>query len=246
MLPVGIVFELLFVALLLLWRKKRKSAAAFILLAMSVLWVSSMPVVASYLLGGLEQQYPGVPMSEVPVSECIVVLGGSLEPVLPPRVDVDLRDSADRILKAADLYKAGKAPLIIVAAGNQPWSAYGQTEAQATSELLVNWGVPATAIMSEGESRNTQENAANSKTLLDSAACQTPLLVTSAAHMARSVATFEKIGVNVFPVSADVRVGRTPYLTVFNFIPDADALETTSDAMREWMGQIVYQLRGWN
>jgi len=72
------------------------------------------------------------------------------------------------------------------------------------------------------------------------------LLVTSAAHMPRSVAAFEKAGVEVFPVSTDVRVIRASGLTVFDFLPHAGALSMTSDAMREWLGRKVYEFRGWN
>jgi uncharacterized SAM-binding protein YcdF (DUF218 family) len=42
------------------------------------------------------------------------------------------------------------------------------------------------------------------------------LLVTSAAHMPRSVGAFEQVGVEVFPVSTDVRVVHASAVTVFD------------------------------
>jgi len=75
--------------------------------------------------------------------------------------------------------------------------------------------------------------------------CDEPLLVTSAAHMKRSVAVFESLGVDVFPVSADVRVVKKPELTVLDFLPDAEALKQTTDAIHEWIGQWVYRMQGW-
>jgi uncharacterized SAM-binding protein YcdF (DUF218 family) len=62
--------------------------------------------------------------------------------------------------------------------------------------------------------------------------------------MKRSVAVFERLGVTVFPVSADVRVVKNSNLTVFDFLPDAEALNQTSDAIREWMGQKVFEMQG--
>jgi uncharacterized SAM-binding protein YcdF (DUF218 family) len=109
----------------------------------------------------------------------------------------------------------------------------------------VEWGVPRVAILSEGESRNTRENALNSKRLIELLACDSTLLVTSAAHMPRSVAAFEKVGVEVFPVSTDVRVVGASKFTMFDFLPHAGALSMTTDAMREWLGRKVYQFRGW-
>jgi len=241
-LPIGLVLELSFFALLFLLKGWRKTSAAFLGLAMLLLWVSSMPIVADTLLGKLEQDYPAVMMTEVPASECIVVLGGAVEPVLPPRVDINMHEAVDRVRKAAQLYHAGRGRVIIASGGNLPWSPFVESEAESIKTLLLEWGVPAAAIVLEGESRNTRENALNSFALLEEYGCETPLLVTSAAHMKRSVAVFERLGITVFPVSADVRVIKNPNLTVLDFLPDAEALKQTSDAIREWMGQKVYEM----
>ena len=64
--------------------------------------------------------------------------------------------------------------------------------------------------------------------------------------MKRSVAAFEMLGVTVFPVSADVRVFKNPKLTLLDFLPDADALNMTTDAIQEWVGQRVYEMQEWN
>jgi uncharacterized SAM-binding protein YcdF (DUF218 family) len=236
--------ELSLIALLFLRKGWRKTASAFLGTAILVLWVTSMPIVADALLGRLEQDYPAVMMTEVPVSKCIVVLGGAVQPVLPPRVDIDMHEAVDRVRKAAQLFHAGRGKMIIASGGNLPWSPFAESEAESIKTLLLEWGVPAAAIVLEGESRNTRENALNSMALLEELSCETPLLVTSAAHMKRSVAVFERLGVTVFPVSADVRVVKNPNLTVFDFLPDAEALNQTSDAIREWMGQKVYDLHG--
>ena len=106
-LPIGLVIELSLLALLFLWGGKKKISATFMMTAILVLWVSSMPVVANALLGRLEQQFPAVALKDVPNSQCIVVLGGAVQPVLAPRVDVELSEAADRVYKAASLYRAG-------------------------------------------------------------------------------------------------------------------------------------------
>jgi len=243
-LPIGLVLELSFIALLFLWKGWRRTSATFLVSAMLLLWAASMPFVADLLLGKLEQDYPAVMMTEVPASKCIVVLGGTLEPVLPPRVDIDMHEAVDRVRKAAQLFHAGRGRVIIASGGNLPWSPFVDSEAESIKTLLLEWGVPAAAIVLETESRNTRENALNSVALLEELGCETPLLVTSAAHMKRSVAVFEYLGITVFPVSADVRVVKNPNLTVLGFLPDAEALKQTSDAIREWMGQKVYEMHG--
>lgn len=245
-LPIGLVIELCLVALLFLLKGWKKTSATFLVSAIWVLWVASMPITAHTLLGKLEQDYPAVMMTEVPARQCIVVLGGTVEPILPPRIDIDMHAGVDRLRKAAQLYRAARARVIVVSGGNQPWSPFAEPEADSMKTLLLEWGVPAEAIVLEGESRNTRENAVQAIELMQDLDCGEPLLVTSAAHMKRSVAVFDKLGVTVFPVSADVRVIKNPNLTLLDFLPDADALNMTTDAMREWVGQKVYQVQGWN
>jgi len=245
-LPVGIVFVLGLLSLVLLGLGRRKTSAAFLVVALAVLWIASMPVVANALYGRLEQAFPPVPVVDIPAGDCIVLLGGAVGPAISPRVDTELNEAIDRVYKAAQLYLARKGSVVIVAAGNQPWAEPGPPEAELIAELLVTSGVPRAAILSESESRNTRENALNSKRLIELLACETTLLVTSAAHMPRSVAAFARVGVDVFPVSVDVRVVNASGVTVFHFLPQAGALSMTTDAMREWLGRKVYEFRGWN
>jgi uncharacterized SAM-binding protein YcdF (DUF218 family) len=245
-LPVGIVFLLGFVALVLLVLGWRKSAIGFLVAALALLWVASMPLVAGSLYGKLEQVYPPVAITDIPSGDCIVLLGGAVGPAIAPRVDTEFNEAIDRVYKAGQLFLAGKGSVIIVAAGNQPWAEPGPPEAQLITDLLVESGIPRALILAEGESRNTRENAVNSQRLIELLACETTLLVTSAAHMPRSVAAFEQVGVEVFPVSVDVRVIEASRYSVFDFLPHAGALAMTTDAMREWMGRKVYEWRGWN
>jgi uncharacterized SAM-binding protein YcdF (DUF218 family) len=245
-LPIGIVIEFLLIAVFLLWRQRPGGAKFFVVAALCVLWISSMPVVGNMVLGRLEQQYPAVGLNEVPESECIVLLGGAIDPIRPPRLDINLLDSVDRISKTASLYRAGKAKKVIVSGGNQPWMPQLKSEAAETRTLLVSWGVANEAITLDETSRNTRENAINSKMLLDELECGKPLLVTSAAHMPRAVESFDVVGVEVFPVSADVRAVRIRNLGLIDFIPDTYALSMTTNAIREWTGQKIYRFRGWN
>ncbi len=244
--PIGIVLELSLVSLVLFWRNRRKPATVTLVTAMLVLWVSSMPIVADNLLGRLERQYPAVAMNDIPSGDCIVMLGGAIEPALPPRVDANLLEAADRVYKTASLYAAGKGKRVIVSAGNQPWSPFEQSEASAIKTLLVDWGVPDSSIILDETSRNTRENIVHTWEILYRLRCKTTLLVTSAAHMPRAVASFEIVGVKVFPVTVDFRVVDAETITGFDFFPDTKALKKTTDAVHEWVGQWFYKLRGWN
>jgi uncharacterized SAM-binding protein YcdF (DUF218 family) len=244
--PMGIVFALGLVVLILLRYNKRRTATGFLMLALAILYVSSLPLTAKYMYQRLESQHLPVPTEQVPNGGCIIMLGGVLSAPLPPRVDVNFHDGIDRVYKTAELYRAGKAPYVIVTGGNQPWSVAVKTEADYVRELLVEWGVPEDAIFLEGSSRNTRENALYSKNLINAINCQDPLLVTSAAHMARAVAAFNGVGISVTPISTDVAVTDRALPSIMDFVPNAGALATTSAAIREWIGQKVYSWNGWD
>lgn len=244
-LPPGLVVELLCGVLLALWLKKTRLAAVFAGLALAVLWGASMPVVAGRLYAGLEGDYPAVPLSQVPAGGCVVLLGGVISAPAAPRVDADFNEAIDRVYKTAQLYRAGKAPLVIVTAGNQPWSHSETHEAELIRDLLVEWGVAPDDVMLEGSSRNTRENAVYSRHLIDAVNCRQPLLVTSAAHMRRAVGAFRAVGVPVTPVPTDFRVADTQDPTAMDFLPSAGALAMTSEALREWLGRWVYRVQGW-
>lgn len=91
--------------------------------------------------------------------------------------------------------------------------------------------------------RNTRENAINTAVIWRERGCS-GLLVTSATHIPRALASFRKAGLDVAPWPADFR-GRYPPVSVFDFLPDASALEITTTAIKEWLGLAVYRLRGW-
>jgi uncharacterized SAM-binding protein YcdF (DUF218 family) len=245
--PVSIAMVIMVLALFFVLTNRRKLSIFSLLTAISVLWISSLPAVAERLLWGLQGQYLPVAIKDIPMSDCIVVLGGSLGRPDYPRVDIELTDATDRIYQTAKIYRAGKAKTVIVAAGNQPWNQHGVPEAKLISELLVEWGVLPQAIALDIASKNTRENAVNAASLLGEYGCQSSLLVTSALHMPRAVAAFRKVGAEMFPVAVDVAsFGGGGLGSLASFIPQAGALATTSAVIKEWMGIWIYRWRGWN
>lgn len=164
---------------------------------------------------------------------------------LPPRAYTELNDSADRIVGALRLYRAGRAPRIVVSGGDLPWQIGASSEAELIGDLLSELGVPTSAIVLETESRNTHENAVNTAAVFTERGWQSGLLVTSAAHMPRALASFGKAGLGVVPFSTDVQVGGPLYESPLDLLPDVEALARTTKALKERLGFAVYRQRGW-
>lgn len=243
--PVGLTIIGGIAALVLSLTGFMRTSRAILAAAIVVLWISSTPLFADWLYSTLEAEYPPVAIEDLPRSDVAVVLGGGVGQPLPPHGTQDAGEAVDRVLQAARILRAGRADAILASGGKLPWLAASKTEAELIADLLVELGVPPSVIVLESESGNTRENAVNSVELLRSRNWKSLLLVTSAAHMPRAIAAFERAGIEAFPASTDFRVTYPLYESVLDIVPSADAVERTTDGLKEFLGLLVYRMRRW-
>jgi uncharacterized SAM-binding protein YcdF (DUF218 family) len=100
-------------------------------------------------------------------ADVIIVLGGGAQ---------------ERPERAAELFKAGAAPRIIIS---------GEGDDIINHKLLIAAGVPAQAIVLESKSRTTKENAELTVKLLRAGKIHSAIIVTSWYHSRRALKTFE-------------------------------------------------------
>ncbi len=248
--PLGLACLLILAAMVNLWKRPRQAALSLVL-ALTVLLAGSNGWLSNQLVQSLEWQY--LPIANLPNADAIVVLGGSVKPKIAPRPSVDLAESGDRVLYGAQLYREGKAPLVIMSGGRIDWKGGGPPEAGDMAEVAQTLGVPASAILQEPKSLNTYENAVEVKKMLQARGIQRVLLVTSALHMPRSLAIFQKQGIDAIPAPTDFlvtnqemqEVDSSPQAIILNVLPDSDRLHQTTRAIKEYVGLVIYRLRGW-
>lgn len=249
--PVGLSSLLMVLGLVWLWRRPRWATGA-IALALFILFFSSNPVVSNKLLSSLEWRY--FPPDPVPRADAIVVLGGATAPAIAPRPWVEVSEAGDRILYAARLYNQGRAPKLILSGGRVQWrGSSDESEADDMKAFAMAMNVPPADIILEGRSLNTRQNAVNVKEILEEQSIESVLLVTSAVHMPRSVAIFNKLDINVIPAPTDYLVtkptdGRkrtTIEGRILDLLPQAEATQRFTRAMKEYIGFVIYRLRGW-
>ena len=243
--PIGATVCLAFLSSLFTLLGYRKTGAWMAMSSALLLWTCSTPIVAEYVAGALERQYPARPISETEGADVAILLGGGVRPPAPPRLDADLADAGDRVVHAARLYRAGKVKRILITGGNIPWVPGTQPEANLLRDYLVEFGVPDDAISTAGISRNTYENALEIRDLIAAQPLESALLVTSAFHMPRALATFQKLGIPVTPSSTDVRVITKTERPVFDWLPNSKYLDLTTLAVNEWIGYWAYRVRGY-
>lgn len=248
--PLGIACILLIIALIM-WLQRSRWIALPIFLALVVLLISSNARVSNYLIKTLEWQ--NLPSQDLPTAEAIVVLGGATRAADAPRIMPDINENGDRLLYAAKLYQEQKAPLVILAGGRIEWYGAGQPEAVDMKQLLQLMGVPAEAIILEPNSLNTYQNAVNVKEILQKRNIEKILLVTSAFHMPRSLLIFQRQNINAIPAPTDFllsqreleAVNSSSQSAILSLLPEAQNLEKTTKILKEYVGMVVYRLRGW-
>lgn len=243
--PVGMVIMLTVLGLIAAGFHRHRLAYGVFTTATIWLWVASTPVFANWAIATLEHQYPPQSVEESPRADVAIVLGGAVSQPAPPRVELDLNKSSDRVLKAARLFEAGRVDHVLVTGGNPPGWPDIVPEALLIRSLLIDWGVPAASIEIAGESRNTYENALEIKSMWEKDPFESALLVTSAAHMPRAMAVFEKAGLPVIASTTDIEALKSLPATALSWIPNASALTLTTVAMKEWLGHIAYRARGY-
>jgi uncharacterized SAM-binding protein YcdF (DUF218 family) len=209
-----------------------------------VLWFSN-PLVSEALLGSLENDYAPAQVLSYPVVDAIVVLGGTTSPPLPPRLEVEVGDAFDRLLHGMRLLRAGKAPVMVLSGGVISYlTGSDLSEAARLASLAQEYGVGSEQLLLEEASRNTYENGLFTARLLQERNWRRILLVTSASHMSRSVAVFEKQGLEVIAAPTDFAVVDKPF-SPMRLMPDVEALRASRRAIKEYVGICVYWLRGY-
>lgn len=221
-LTIGLAFAAL--ALVFAILRRRRCAVAFSSVAVAWLWFFSTGAVADMLGRGLMGDFPPPDEQSLPTADAIVVLGGGISLPAYGSSHAELHAAADRAWAGARLWKAGKAPVVVI-------SGVGSDEQDA--ELVRDLGV--TNIVCEGESRNTHENAMKCAEVLGA---RRVLLVTSAWHMKRAIPEYEACGMEVVPVPCDYECawGRG---TPFYVLPDSQNLSLSCYFAKEYLGRLA-------
>ena len=177
-----------------------------------------------------------------------VVLGGGI--IKSPQEDstrINVGETADRMLQAILLYKAGTIQKIIITGGDTSIKGLRKDDIRETAQVgkfMRAMGVDSSDILLEEQARNTRENATYTKVLLKNTSSPI-LLITSAAHMRRSMACFQKVGLNPVAYPVDHKKKDSPMGALELFMPSENHLARFSQLVREVCGLLIYKISGY-
>lgn len=240
--PLSIVLLLVLGASILVLSNRRRPALAALTGAIVIVTLLGYSSLGYLLIRPLEDRF-GVPEAPPATVQAIIMLGGATNShVSAARSTVAMNDAGERL--TTTLWLAHRYPdaKIVLSGGGGGLEEAAESEAETARRFFVEQGIAEDRLVLESHSRNTIENAANSRDLIGSGP-GAAVLVTSAFHMPRSVGLFRAQGVAVMPWPTDFRTTGEE-----GFAPDianpANNFDTASVAIREWTGLVVYRLTG--
>ena len=201
-----ITLLLLFFALFVVWRQRRRAVA---ITCMAVFWVIGAGWISTPLLALAQRGFEVASSAQTAhfgPRTTFILLGGGTEHDPQKRL-IPKYDSVPKFAATADLYhacqRAGDVCRVIVSGGNPQH--HEQAEADNYAPFLLARGVSAADLVLENESRNTYQNARNVAGIVQPARDETLVLITSAYHMRRSLLAFNAFGLDTQAFTSNVR-----------------------------------------
>lgn len=185
--PLPIIIILFLIGIGNLFNRRKKSGLLLIVISIFMYWASTDAFIDKKLYN-LEAVYSPITEDNLKRGEIYVLLGGG---IITTTVEGNIPGimPSVRILKTAEYYK--KYPKKIYISGGSPLQNQ-ESESSVYARELISLGVNPTDIIIEDNSKNTNENALFIKEKLNSIENKNIILITSAFHMKRSVAIFQK------------------------------------------------------
>ena len=153
--------------------------------------------------------------------------------------------TSDRFIQTCKLYHTGVIDKILISGGDGSLLQNKPKEANFLYKEFPNLCVTDSVLLVEPFSKNTYESAIEAKKLVDSLNISGPyVLITSAIHMKRSIATFKKAGLNVIEHPACFDAVNSNMSWDSYCVPKIQVLSEWPYVLKEVVGFYVYKLTG--
>lgn len=237
--PVAWLLPLLVV--LLFWR--RRWARKLFFATFCLIIVLHTGLVSYGLRYPLESRHKPVidPVQAEPYDAIVVLTSGTIPAggLIPfPTLDVAMFRRLD---EAWRLYRIRPKPIVVSGGHVNPFTP-AANENQIARDYLIRWGAPANDVIGEERSRDTFESAVEVQKLLKQKGWRRYLLVTSAAHMPRSMLAFSARAPEPIPAPGDFSLGELK-LTPLDFFPTLGAARGIAESLHEYIGLANYYWR---
>lgn len=242
--PLGIVWVLMILALGWVLCRRQWRTGLWLAIPVLLLFLLGSTPMAEGLVAHAEKPY-AVPFASAPNSQpdAVVVLGGGFRPSDYDCHQFAWEAGASRITTGLGLVRHCSGACLVLG-GSLPMDGNDCVIAARVQAWVESLRLPDFTLTNLGICSNTHDESIAFKRLQQAHHWSHIVLVTSALHMPRSVALFNKQGITVTPVACDFRACGTTKLP-FSLFPQQDRLELLKAYMHEKIGMAYYKWRGW-
>lgn len=240
LMPLSVIMLLLVVGTVLLWfGRAHRTARMLVTSGLAALLAMSYGFPFERISAALEQGYPALhDARDVAGTRWVVVLGGGMRPdeTLPLSSRLG-EDMLYRLNEGIRLHRAIPGSRLIICGG--PLLGSGSA-AQAAYELARALGLSPESMEVEENARDTIEEAQRIRARIGN---EPFILVTSALHMTRAMAIFQRAGTRPIAAPTQHRVSRGAGTHPGRFFPSAEKLALANAVGYELLGSAWLRLK---
>ena len=246
--PSTLIALLIVYGSILIWTGWARWGRRFVTVGVILLLVAGLSPLGNALILPLEDRFPRANLDQPPAPTGFIVLGGAEDRLVgQARKAPTLNEAGERMVETVMLARKFPEAKIAFSGGDAGIFYTSDSEAVGAARMLTDMGVAPDRLILEAGARDTYENAVYLKAELDKLGLLDPgkrwVLITSAYHMPRAMASFRRAGFQVEPWPVDYRTrGHADLTRPFDKV--SEGLRRVDMATREWVGLLAYWLAG--
>lgn len=233
LMPLPFSVLLLTVGCFFLWRGRARAGRLFTTSGLLLLIICSCTAISDLALLPLEEHYPkwdGQPSQ----TKFVVVMGASQSDA--PRLPLTNRPNSAalyRLMEGIAIYRVNVGSKLIISGGPET--------TRVLVSVAVSIGIPVQDIVVQANSHDTEAEVALLKSIVQE---HHFTVVTSAAHMPRTMMLFHAAGLNPVPAPTHFLDRNNPHPNWRDFVlPDTASLERAEFAMHEYLGLLWLKIK---
>lgn len=235
---------LFLIGILALWTNRLRAAKAVLTTGLLALLTIGILPLGLLLIAPLEARHPPAPALGA-VAGIIVLGGGEEADRWAASGAIALNEAGERFLAGIALAHRFPEARLVFTGGTPSLIGAGPATKTLAETIFAAGGIAPERIVIEDRARNTAENASLTQALLAAQGEEVNapwILVTSAFHMPRAMASFKAAGWdNLTPWPTDFRGGVFRARIGWHLSRNLDELNL---AAKEWVGLLAYRLTG--
>lgn len=235
LMPLPFSVLLITIGCIFLWRGRERVGRWFATLGLVVLIACSCTAISDLALLPLEEHYSkwnGQPTQ----AEFVVVMGAAQSDA--PRLPTTNRPNSAaiyRLMEGIAIYRVNPGSKLVISGGPEP--------AVVLARVAESIGIPAQDMILQANSQDTEQEVGLLKPIVASSRF---VVVTSAAHMPRTMKLFHAEGLTPIPAPTHFLDRNNPHPNWRDFmLPDVESLDRAEFAIHEYLGLLWLEIKSW-